>query len=131
MKEKEITCGICRDLMPSYCDGLLSDDVREAVENHLSDCEACRAFLEELRAQASQNDSDDRQKEETFLKKARTANYYLIGIVAGALVPVALLAAFLIYTLVFSGVRTVLIPLGLLVAFGILAIRGTKKGEKS
>ena len=102
MKENEITCGICQDLMPSYRDGLLSDDVRLAVENHISNCEACKAYLDELKNRSSQTDSDDREKEKAFIKKAKTANYYMIGILIGAMIPIGLLAAFVIYVIILS-----------------------------
>lgn len=102
MDKNEITCGICRDLCPSYRDGLLSDDVRESVERHILNCEACKAYLDELKIRSSQIDSDDREKENTFIKKAKTANYYMIGFFIGALIPIGLLAALVIYAIIIS-----------------------------
>ena len=102
MDKNEITCGICRDLCPSYCDGLLSDDVRESVERHILNCESCRAYLDEFKNRSSQTDSDDREKENTFIKKAKTANYYMIGFFIGALIPIGLLAALVIYAIIIS-----------------------------
>ncbi len=38
-------CGMIRDLLPLYHDGVCSGESREAVESHLAECESCRAFL--------------------------------------------------------------------------------------
>ncbi len=40
----EISCGVCRDLLPLVRDGIASGESREAVERHLKTCEACRAL---------------------------------------------------------------------------------------
>ena len=102
MEKNEITCGICRDLMPSYCDGLLSDAVREAVEHHILNCEMCKAYFDEFKIRASQTESDDLEKEKAFIRKAKTVNYYMIGILIGALIPIGLLAALVIYAIIIS-----------------------------
>lgn len=43
----EISCEICRDLMPLVRDGVAGADSREAVMAHLEGCEACRMLFEE------------------------------------------------------------------------------------
>ena len=40
----EISCDICRDLLPLVQDGVASEDSRAAVEAHLRSCSACRAL---------------------------------------------------------------------------------------
>lgn len=43
---------VCRqavDLMSDYLDGQLSRRRRRRLERHLKDCDACRAFLQQLR----------------------------------------------------------------------------------
>ena len=40
----EISCDICRDLLPLVQDGVASEDSRAAVEAHLRSCPACRAL---------------------------------------------------------------------------------------
>ena len=42
----DITCGICRDLMPLVKDGVAGEDSRAAVERHLEICPDCRARFE-------------------------------------------------------------------------------------
>ncbi len=46
MKHK---CGIIKDLLPLYVDSVCSDESREAVDEHISECAECRALMDELR----------------------------------------------------------------------------------
>ena len=39
---KTIDCALAQDLMPLYTEGMLSPESREALEEHLAGCEACR-----------------------------------------------------------------------------------------
>ena len=43
-------CGIIRDLLPIYIEGMASVDSQEFVEEHLSRCEACRAEAGAMRS---------------------------------------------------------------------------------
>ena len=43
-------CGIIRDLMPSYVDGLTSEESGRAVEEHVQECAECRDFLHAMKA---------------------------------------------------------------------------------
>ncbi len=38
-------CAIVRDLLPSYVDGLTSEESNQEIENHMESCEACREYL--------------------------------------------------------------------------------------
>lgn len=49
-----MNCGIVRDLLPLYEDGLCSKESRKAVEEHLKSCETCRKLLPEGPAEAGQ-----------------------------------------------------------------------------
>ena len=49
----QLPCGIIRDLLPLYQDGVCSPESREAVQAHLADCAACREELEALRTEFS------------------------------------------------------------------------------
>ena len=39
-------CGIIKDLLPSYIDGLTSDVSNHMIEEHLEKCAECREYLE-------------------------------------------------------------------------------------
>ncbi len=43
-----ISCEIIKDLLPLYHDGVCSKESRSAVEEHLSDCESCKAELKAM-----------------------------------------------------------------------------------
>ena len=42
----DISCGICRDLLPLVRDGVAGEESRAAVESHVARCESCRALYE-------------------------------------------------------------------------------------
>ena len=42
----KITCDVIQDLMPSYVDGILSEDSQALVKEHMEACEECRKMLE-------------------------------------------------------------------------------------
>lgn len=44
MNNQNLSCDVCRDLMPLVRDGVASDGSRAAVERHLTQCPACRAI---------------------------------------------------------------------------------------
>ena len=41
-----ITCDVIQDLMPSYIDGILSEDSKVLVEEHIGTCQECRKMYE-------------------------------------------------------------------------------------
>lgn len=43
-----ISCEIIKDLLPLYYDGVCSEDSKKAVEEHLLQCENCRAELSSM-----------------------------------------------------------------------------------
>jgi len=43
-----ISCEIIKDLLPLYHDGVCSGDSRKMIEDHLAQCESCRAELESM-----------------------------------------------------------------------------------
>lgn len=43
-------CGIIGDLLPLYIDGVCNDESRRAVEVHLSQCEACKNYYEQMKS---------------------------------------------------------------------------------
>ncbi|MBS6397801.1 MAG: zf-HC2 domain-containing protein [Clostridiales bacterium] len=45
---KEIDCEMIQDLLPGYIDDVISDVSRDAVEQHLEACSACKAVYEDM-----------------------------------------------------------------------------------
>ena len=48
----KIPCDIIRDILPLYAEDMVSNATKNMVEEHLTDCEACSAELENLRKPA-------------------------------------------------------------------------------
>lgn len=64
----EIKCNVIQDLMPSYTDGICSEESRELVQAHIRECERCRQKLERMKN--VQLVADGMQKQEVdYLKK--------------------------------------------------------------
>lgn len=45
---KEMNCNIVNDLLPLYVDGVLCEDSRKLVEEHVNGCEKCREGLKKM-----------------------------------------------------------------------------------
>lgn len=76
----DISCGICRDLIPLVKDGVAGEDSRAAVEAHVAVCETCRAIYESPAAPA-----DGQASFAALWRKARllAAMVMMLGIFAG------------------------------------------------
>lgn len=68
--KNDLTCGVVGDLLPSYVEGLLGEEAREAVERHLEDCPACRAEKEAMAAPAGEA-AAEAVKEVDFLRRVK------------------------------------------------------------
>lgn len=44
-------CGIIKDLLPLYIDGVCNDESKRAVEEHLSECEQCRNYFGQMKSE--------------------------------------------------------------------------------
>ncbi|MBP5600333.1 MAG: zf-HC2 domain-containing protein [Lachnospiraceae bacterium] len=97
MNEIKIPSETIKDLLPSYLDGLLSESVKAEVEKYLDLSEECKAYLNELKEKRNAEKDKEESKEESFVNKAKKINYYAIGIIIGASIPVIALAAWIIF----------------------------------
>lgn len=92
----KLSCEIVQDLLPLYCDGVCSEESRQAVEAHLEGCDACRADVDLLEQDMSAGPAQPR--EETAVRAAAAAwkrgkSRALLKGCLLALLSVALLAA--------------------------------------
>ena len=44
----KIPCEIIRDLLPLYQDDICSEKSRNAIEEHIKECESCRTYLKKM-----------------------------------------------------------------------------------
>ena len=86
----ELTCAIARDLMPSYADGLTSDDSNHALEAHLAVCPDCAARLAAMRGEAAPAGAETAPQID-YLKKVRRRGRLTVWLAA---ICVALAALF-------------------------------------
>ena len=72
----KLRCEIVQDLLPSYVDGLTSDETNEAVKDHLAECVSCKDMYERMKADemsAEENSEvmEKEKKEINFLKRIK------------------------------------------------------------
>ena len=82
-------CGIIRDLLPLYIDDVCNEESKQAVENHLSECEKCRNYYESMKSTegfvAKENDNSEDMKMAKSLKNVKLKmNKKIRNIVLGA-----------------------------------------------
>lgn len=85
-----IPCEVIKDLLPSYIDGLTADVTNGVVNEHIKECESCKAILESMKkgSEEAPKASAKDTKEIDFLKKNRKRN---IAILAGSIVTAVVL----------------------------------------
>ena len=67
----KMSCEIIQDLLPLYCDGVCSQDSRQAIEMHLEECEKCRADMHFMKQDMKA--SSVQAKDEKIVKAAMAA----------------------------------------------------------
>lgn len=66
----KLNCDIVRDLIPSYLEDICSESSRKAVEEHMTECEECRNYVEALkRTELTAGEAD--LKELDYMKKVK------------------------------------------------------------
>ena len=68
--KNDLTCGVVRDLLPSYADGIAGEETAAAVERHMAECEECRAALHRMKE--PEDAAPPEEKEIDYLKKVRS-----------------------------------------------------------
>ena len=67
--KNDLTCGVVRDLLPSYVEGLTSQETNTAVECHLADCPDCTRLRADLAGETPP--PPEEVKEMDYLKKVK------------------------------------------------------------
>lgn len=73
-----IKCQIVRDLLPSYIDGLTSEESNAEIEEHLKNCQACKSEFDRMKEDIELeklSDSNKQVKENPFLKIKKKFKY--------------------------------------------------------
>lgn len=73
----EISCKVIADMLPLYAEGLVSEETRQMIDEHLMHCETCRAALSAMRQPAPMPKDDGsmlkKLRHRVFVQKARLA----------------------------------------------------------
>ncbi|MBO4847714.1 MAG: zf-HC2 domain-containing protein [Clostridia bacterium] len=64
----KLPCGVVRDLLPSYIDGLTNEETDALIEEHAASCAECRRMIDSLR-EPEVNSREEETAEIDFLKK--------------------------------------------------------------
>lgn len=97
--KNDLTCGVVRDLLPSYADGLAGEETAAAVERHLAECEECRAALRRMKE--PEDTELPEEMEIDYLKKVRRSGARKVTALITAVV---LLAAAVVLGVLYKGV---------------------------
>lgn len=65
-----LDCNIVKDLIPSYLEGLCSENSKNAVEEHLAGCGSCRSYLDALQSTEITADAAN-QYELDYMKRVK------------------------------------------------------------
>lgn len=91
--KNDLTCAVVGDLLPAYAEGLTAPETNDAVERHLSGCEACSAKLAAMRT--PEPEREETAKEVDYLKKVKRRGWkrVVLAVLLTVLVLLGALAA--------------------------------------
>lgn len=64
---------IIKDLIPSYIDGMTSEESNRLIEEHVANCPACKKYLEDMKKTLAINTVEETKKVD-ILKKVKKSN---------------------------------------------------------
>lgn len=91
--EKRKECNIVQDLLLNYIDGVLTQDSKELVENHISTCKNCAEKLNDIKKDIEQTSEEKQEKEIDFFKniKKKITNKNTLIIVIGIILAITVI----------------------------------------
>ena len=66
----KISCNIIRDLLPLYLDQVCSEESKDMIENHLTECENCREYYDQMSADVPDINIDPEESADPLDDKA-------------------------------------------------------------
>ena len=93
--KNDLSCAVVRDLLPSFVEGLTSEETNLAVESHLSACPDCMARKDAMTAPAEPVETAEQGREVDYLKtvKRKSGRRVVIAVLCTVLLIVAGFAA--------------------------------------
>lgn len=105
----KVSCEIIKDLLPLYHDGVCSDDSREMIEEHLLECDICKAELRAMEEILFINNKDQNLHEAEAVKKLsrRWKKGMLKSLLKGVLITIIAIAVIVLVLYLFVDIRVV------------------------
>ena len=93
--KNDLTCAVVGDLLPAYAEGLTAPETNDAVERHLSGCDACSAKLAAMLSPEPEQEREETAKEVDYLKKVKRRSWkrVVLAVVLTVLILLGALAA--------------------------------------
>ena len=80
--KNDLSCAVVRDLLPSYLDGVASEETKTAVERHMEECPDCREALRRMKEPKEIAPAEE--KEIDYLKKVRRQSSRKVTVILAA-----------------------------------------------
>lgn len=98
--KNNIPCAVIQDLFPSYIDKLTSDVTCEQIQEHLSECDACRQVFNTMKDPTAEPEDKENKQEIDFLKKTRKKTK---KIALGSALSAFAIVTIVIFSVMFAG----------------------------
>lgn len=93
--KNDLSCEIVRDLLPSYLDGVVSEETKVAVERHMDECPVCRETLRRMKE--PEETALAEEKEIDYLKKVRRRSSRKVTVILVAAMLLVMAAMFRLF----------------------------------
>ena len=97
--KNDLSCGVVRDLLPSYAEGLTGAESRAAIEKHLEECADCRAAYARMSA-PPEEDRAEQEREVDYLRGLRRRSRRRVWLGVGLALAAAALVCFFSFFIV-------------------------------
>lgn len=99
-----VSCGIIKDLLPLYHDGVCSTESKTLIEEHLKQCDSCKAELQVMNAALPMHNSEQNIRDANAIIKIskRWKREKVMSSIIGSLCTALLIAIVLFFLLFFN-----------------------------
>lgn len=105
----KISCEIIKDLLPLYLDRVCSNDSKVMIEQHLVECDNCKAELQAMEAAIFINNKEQNLKEAEAVKKLsrRWKKGMLKSLLKGILIAIFVIAVSVFVLYLFMDIQAI------------------------
>ncbi len=94
-----VSCDIINDILPLYIDDVVSEDSRNMVSTHLSQCAYCRQQYENMKSEIV-IPSGGNEKLLRYMKNEQKIKMFVVATVSAAATLTASFTGFMVYSLI-------------------------------